>query len=228
VERINLSGRDIPILIQYKKIRHTYLRIKPDQSLFVTTSLLTKESTIIDFIKIHEQQILKTLDTINHTKKPLAGSTIDFFGATYPIVYNPLIKKNYLFSNGIFYYLNEQKKINSLKKFYANEVVEKSKQLLEKWKMIIGNSINLDQVSFKSQWMKSQFGSCQSKTKIINLNSVLACFDEQYLEAILLHELVHLKIQNHGKKFYDLLLFYIPNYRLIRHELGVKFKSIGG
>ena len=55
--------------------------------------------------------------------------------------------------------------------------------------------------------------------QVIKLNSILARFDIKYLRAVLIHEIVHLKVKNHQKAFYDVLLKYEPNYRHIRKEL---------
>ena len=225
---IVLAERKIPLKITYKKIRHTYLRIKPDLSLSVTTGLKTKEQTVLEFIYKNQKKILSTLDNLNNVKKPLMSTTIDLFGISYPVELNPNLSSNYRFENNIFFYQNDSNKMVSLKSFYTEKVIEKSYQYLDKWKQIIGKEINLNHIIIKAQWMKSQFGSCQSQTRIIKMNSVLALYDEKYLETILLHEIVHLKVQNHGKDFYKLLLSYYPNYYHLRHELGQKFKSIEG
>lgn len=225
---IVLGERKIPIAITYKKIRHTYLRIKPDFSISVTTGLKTKEQTVLDFIYKNQKKILLSLDNIETNKKQLMTTTIDLFGLTYSTQYEPNLPVHYRFENDVFMYQNDTNKISFLKSFYAEKVIEKSYELLKKWEIIIGNNINLSRIVFKAQWMKSQFGSCQSHTKIIKMNSVLALYEEKYLETILLHELVHLKIQNHGNEFYKLLLSYYPNYYKLRRELGQKFKTIEG
>ncbi len=228
MDRINIAGKDIPILIKYKNIRHTYLRIKSDRTLYVTTSLKTKEDSIIDFIKKHEMTINNTLNNLNRSVIPLISSTVSLFGVNYQIDINPLLKKPCQLKDNVFYFRKEDNQLLYLKKFYQETVIEKANELLQKWNTIIGNEINFNGIEIKSQWMKGQFGSCQNKTKIIKLNSVLACFEESYLETILVHELVHLKIQNHGRDFYKMLLFYLPDYHQIRRELGIKFKSIEG
>lgn len=228
MDRIRIAGKEIPVLIKYKNIRHTYLRIRPDRTLYVTTSYKTKEESIVDFIRKHEMIISNNLDNLNRSLIPLVGSTISLFGINYPIKINPFLKKTYLFEDNVFSFRKDENKNIYIKKFYQKIVIEKAYILLQKWMNIIGKEIDFNDIILKSQWMKSQFGSCQHKTKIIKLNSVLACFDERYLDTILVHELIHLKIQNHGKDFYKMLLSYIPNYHQIRHELGIKFKSIEG
>jgi len=50
--------------------------------------------------------------------------------------------------------------------------------------------------------MKTRWGSCTSK-KSINLNSWLVMLPEHLSDYVILHELVHTKIPNHGKDFWD-------------------------
>jgi predicted metal-dependent hydrolase len=50
--------------------------------------------------------------------------------------------------------------------------------------------------------MKTRWGSCTSK-KGINLNSWLVMLPEHLSDYVILHELVHTKIPNHGKEFWD-------------------------
>jgi len=226
VDRITLAGKELSVSIIYKNIRHTYLRIKTNHTLLITTSKKTKESAIESFIKANETKILKTIEKQSDALIPLIDHEIIYFNKSFPIQHIPSLKKAWIFDGFQFTYKNESTKLKSLKTFYAQAVIQKSEELIEKWRPILSKDINLSGIVIKSRWMKSQFGSCQSIKKIINMNSVLARFDAMYLETILIHELVHLKIQNHGKEYYNYLLRYLPNYHSVRKELGHLFKKI--
>jgi len=226
VDRIILAGKELSVTIIYKNIRHTYLRIKTNHSLLITTSKRTKEAAIESFIKANEFKILSSIDKQPNTLTPLISDEIIFYNQPFQTHHNPSLKKAWIFDGSQFVYKNETTKLKSLKSFYAQSVIQKSKDLIEKWRPILSKEINLSGIVIKSRWMRSQFGSCQSNHKIVNMNSVLARFDEIYLETILIHELVHLKIQNHGKEYYQYLLHYLPNYHSVRKELGRLFKKI--
>lgn len=226
MDRIILSGRLIPVQIVFKKIRHTYLRIKPDKSLLITTSKRTSESSIEAFILSNEHKIIKSINQFSEPLTPLISDKIKVFGQEFAAIYNPNLKSSWIFDGQVFYYKNESKKLTALKSFYAKLVIEKSYKLLEKWHPVISKDFNVDRILIKSRFMRSQFGSCQSSKRLINMNSVLACFDMTFLETILIHELVHIKVQNHGIEFYNLLYKYVPNYTSIRKELGKLFKRI--
>jgi len=68
-------------------------------------------------------------------------------------------------------------------------------------------------------------GNCNRIKRTIKLNSVLARYEMKYLEAILIHELVHLNVSGHQANFYRLLLKYVPNYRSIKRELVAILKQ---
>ena len=70
----------------------------------------------------------------------------------------------------------------------------------------------------KIKKLKATWGICSSKRKIsINLN--LMAYSRQAIEYVCLHELCHLKYMNHSKKFWDLVEYYMPDYKLVKKEL---------
>ena len=44
-------------------------------------------------------------------------------------------------------------------------------------------------------------------------------YSRQAIEYVCLHELCHLKYMNHSKKFWDLVEYYMPDYKLVKKEL---------
>jgi len=65
-------------------------------------------------------------------------------------------------------------------------------------------------LSFRNQ--KSRWGSCSSEGRV-NLNWKLACFDEQIQDYVVIHELAHLKHQNHSQAFWNLVYTYMDDYK---------------
>lgn len=57
------------------------------------------------------------------------------------------------------------------------------------------------------------------RTGRIMLNGQLATMNPKYLDYVVLHELIHLKHDNHGPQFKEMLTKYMPNWKSIRKEM---------
>lgn len=77
-----------------------------------------------------------------------------------------------------------------------------------------------NRVSVRNQ--KTRWGSCSSKNNI-SLNAKLVKLPERLMDYIILHELVHTRVRNHGKKFYAELGRLVPDQKLLDSE----FKEYG-
>jgi predicted metal-dependent hydrolase len=65
---------------------------------------------------------------------------------------------------------------------------------------------------------KTRWGSC-SVVNNINLNINLMRLPTELLEYVLLHELVHTRVKNHSRKFWNELDRYVPNSKSIAKKL---------
>jgi len=65
---------------------------------------------------------------------------------------------------------------------------------------------------------KTRWGSCSSKNNI-NLNMKLLRLPERLMDYVLLHELVHTKVKNHGKVFWKTVEELMPGARELDREM---------
>ena len=68
--------------------------------------------------------------------------------------------------------------------------------------------------------MKSRWGSCTTSTGRIRLNTALVEAPPQCLEMVLVHELCHLHVPNHGPRFRALMDLHFPSWRACRQYLN--------
>lgn len=66
--------------------------------------------------------------------------------------------------------------------------------------------------------IKYAWGSCSSR-KNITINLKLIGYSKEAIRYVILHELCHIKYMNHGKKFWELVSTYMPNYKEVKKEL---------
>ena len=67
--------------------------------------------------------------------------------------------------------------------------------------------------------MKSRWGSCNTKTKHINLSLMLALRSDVELDYVILHELVHTVVPDHGKDFYAMMDRWMPGWKQVRKNM---------
>ena len=67
--------------------------------------------------------------------------------------------------------------------------------------------------------MHTRWGSCNTKTHHINISLMLATRSDEELDYVLIHELVHTKVPNHGPNFKKYMDELMPNWRKVRSLL---------
>ena len=68
--------------------------------------------------------------------------------------------------------------------------------------------------------MKSRWGSCSRRTGIITVNLQLVSYPDDCLEYILIHELTHFWVANHGVYFKNRMDRYLPEWKTVRQKLN--------
>ena len=66
--------------------------------------------------------------------------------------------------------------------------------------------------SHRVKYMISLWGRCQPRTGDLAFSVRLFNERKEYIDSVIIHELVHLKVSNHGSEFYKILYKYCPNY----------------
>lgn len=74
-----------------------------------------------------------------------------------------------------------------------------------------GNIMGLHPTYVKITSARTRFGSCNSKNGIC-FSYRLALYPREAMEAVVVHELAHIKHKNHGKAFYALVRSVLPDY----------------
>ncbi len=107
-----------------------------------------------------------------------------------------------------------------LKKYYNTLAEEEISFAMEK----LIRKTNLIPEAFKIRNFKRAWGNCSSK-RLISINEEIVKYSRNAIEYVCLHELCHLKYMNHSKDFWNLVSFYMPNYKIAENELKeVKIK----
>lgn len=110
----------------------------------------------------------------------------------------------------------------AIKKLFKNNTEVLIKAKLPYWSKVTGFDYNKVTVRDAT----TRFGSCMPSKKNVYFSSRLIMLPEDKVDAIIVHELCHMKYKNHNKQFYDLAEKYIPNYKEIDKWLNKNGKNI--
>ncbi|MEM6812505.1 MAG: SprT family zinc-dependent metalloprotease [Pseudomonadota bacterium] len=100
--------------------------------------------------------------------------------------------------------------------FYRKELRQEAHFFIGKWEKRLGVKVE----RFYIQRMKTKWGSSSPKKNIIRLNLDLAKFPKECLNYIVLHEMAHFLVPNHGEAFINILDANLPDWQTIRENLN--------
>lgn len=85
---------------------------------------------------------------------------------------------------------------------------------------IVNNfTYKLPKFSIRYRKMTTRWGVCNSKLKVITLNTLLIKKNLKYLNYVIVHELSHFIHQNHSKEFWKVVEENCKDYKQIRKDL---------
>ena len=225
--KIYVSGIEIEIIRKNIKNMHLYV-MRPDGKVRITVPSRLSEKRIVDFISSHIDWIIdKQKEILDEPCTPpltyTDGETLTVFGEPYTL---EIIESN---RNGLSFLGNKailsckasasaDRRKEIIEKALREALYEKTAPLFEKWESITG----LYASSYQIKKMKTRWGTCNTRTKKIWLNLELAKKPIECIEYVILHELSHLSVSNHGKDFQALMDRYMPLWRELRKKLNEK------
>ena len=223
---IIVSG--IPVEIIKKNIKNMHLYVKPpDGHVEVSAPLHMSESSIELFLRTKLGWIRKQKEKFETQERQtireyVSGETFYLWGEAYYLRVNHNSKRNSLIIQGNEAILTIRESSNAeqrrrwVNEWYREQLKEKVQKYLLKWE----NITNLHPSCWQIKYMTTRWGTCNTKTGKIWLNLQLAKKPIECLEYVILHELVHLKVKNHGKEFIDMMDGYMPYWREVRKKLN--------
>jgi len=108
------------------------------------------------------------------------------------------------------------KKQQILEEWYRSQIKQIASGHILKWEPLLG--VKVERVTV--QKMKGKWGSCNPSTKSIRLNTELAKKPLEFLDYIVLHEMVHLIHRTHNDAFTGTMDQFMPKWRIFREELN--------
>ena len=224
--QIEISG--ITIDIQKKNIKNMHLAVlPPDGKVRVSAPMHLSDESIAMFVRtklgwIKKQQEKFANQPRQSEREYISGETLYVFGKQYFLRVMYSDKGNSLVLKGNEAILTVRKESTArqreafVNEWYRDLLKEKISIYLPKWEQITGLYCD----SWQTKYMTTRWGTCNTNTRKIWLNLQLAKKPIECLEYVILHELAHLKVKNHGKDFIAILDTYMPYWRDTRKFLN--------
>lgn len=219
---------EIPIEIQKKSIKNMHLQVKPPDGHVVISAPLNTPDKVIEIyartnLKWIKDSIKKFQDQPRNAKRQyVSGETMYIWGKQYFIKFVPNEQKNSFEIQGKEIILRMKKsstvrqRENYVREQYRIILKEQIEHLLPKWEQIT----DLHPDSWQTKYMVTRWGTCTSPKRKLWFNLQLAQKPIECLEYIILHELIHLKEQQHNSTFIAYMDLYMPNWREIKKGLN--------
>ncbi len=205
-----LNGREYAVEIVRKNNKNTYVRVKDDLTIYVTTSYFATKGQIIELLDQNNKFLIKSVN--KKEKEEVDPNRISYLGNSYYITISRLMENV---------------------EFIGSKVFTPSREFLDKWceqriKKLFSERYELYYNKFeekiphyklKFRNMKTRWGVCNQKSETITLNTRLLEYDPCCLDYVIVHELSHLLEFNHSKEFWSVVEKYYPNYKIARKIL---------
>lgn len=207
-----LDGVSYPVSIERKAFqKNTYIRVKQDMCIHVTTGKLTSNRFIRNMILENKDKI-KEMISIQKKKKD-NNSGFFYLGRKYEV---EMIEEDTCYIEGDKVYLGKNYDIYD---FYRKEAKKLFSERLEYH--YANYSREIPHPSLRIRKMTTRWGVCNIKTHVITLNLELMKRDIEYLDYVIIHELTHLVHGDHSSEFWSVVEENMPNYKKYRKEMKV-------
>ena len=109
---------------------------------------------------------------------------------------------------------NEQVLKMSIKKMYDQSAENEIEEIMEKTRKMLGFAPE----DYAIKIMNGKIAKCEDGK--ITINPELMQYKREIIEYVVAHEFCHLKYKSHGKRFYQIIEKYIPDYNKYEKEIS--------
>lgn len=212
---------NIPVEVIRKNIKNMHLSVlPPDGKVRVSAPAKLTDDAITMFVRMKLGWIKKQQEKFQQQPRQserqyVSGETLYVWGKQYFLQVEYSYKGNALTLSGDKAILTVRKESSPkqresfVNEWYRTILKQEVAKYLPKWEKTTGLYCS----SWQSKYMTTKWGTCNTNTRKIWLNLQLAKKPIESLEYVILHELAHLKVKNHGPEFVAVLDQYMPQWQ---------------
>lgn len=225
---MDVTVAGIPVRIIKKDIKNMHLYVKPpDGHVEVSAPLGLSDDSIAMFVRTRVGWIRKQQERFRNQPRQtereyVSGETLYVWGKQYFLQVDYSSRRNTLELSGNKAILTVRKESTAkqresfVNEWYRERLKLEIEKRLPKWENLTG----LYCTSWQTKYMTTRWGTCNTQTGKIWINLQLAKKPFECLDYVILHELAHLRVKDHGPEFIAILDEHMPYWRETRQLLN--------
>lgn len=208
--QFEIDGKLYDVVIVKKKNKNSYIRVKDDLKIYVSTSSFTSKKAVEKMLSYNYDALQKM---VNKKIAQLEKKERFFFlGNVYDIIEVSIMDNIELVENKLY-----TPSMEKLEKWYQKEIKKIFEERYQAMCEIFQEQITIPKLKIRS--MKTRWGVYNRSNHSITLNSHLIEYSIDKLDYVIIHELSHIIHFDHSREFWNLVSKYCPKYKQIRKEL---------
>jgi predicted metal-dependent hydrolase len=227
----NLRVSGLRVAVVRKAIKNLYLGVyPPDGHVRVAAPLAVSDAAVRVAVIgklpwIHRRRAAFARQERESPREMVSGESHDFLGRRYRLVWIETRGRSTVALRGqatmelrtpAAYDVEKRERV--LQRWYREQLRELVPPLIDKWEAKLAVQV----AEWRIKKMKTRWGSCNPRRRRIWINLELAKKPPECLEYLVVHELAHLRIPDHGDRFRALMDRHIPRWRAIRKTLNAE------
>lgn len=221
-DTVPLRVQGIDAELTYKAMRTIRLRVlPPDGRVAVSAPIGVPAAEVEAFVASNRAWIVRNQAKVRlaaPVKEPLVdGGTALLWGNPFTVSVQDAPRPRGVIEDAIIELRGSTQEAleQALEEVYRSELADEIGMLRARWEPAVGRSAS----QIRLRRMKTRWGSCNTRSAAITLNTALAERTPDALEYVLVHELVHLHERGHGPKFVAWMNALMPDWRVRRSRL---------
>ena len=198
-----LDGDIYNVLVVKKNNKNSYIKIKDDLTIYVTTNYLTTKGEVKRMLDNEKDFLKKSLSRAR--KKMEKDELFYYLGQKYDIILVPF-ENTEVYDDKIYV-----KDMKVLDKWLKKEMKRIFSERLEYNYNLFDEDIPFPKLKIRS--MKTRWGVCNKRDNSITLNSKLIRYSIHEIDYVIIHELSHFVHFDHSKEFWETVRMYMPDYK---------------
>lgn len=198
-----IDGEKYNVTVVKKKNKNTYVKVKDDLTIYVTTNFIATKRYIKNLLDNEREFLKKSIERVKKRKE--MDEKFYYLGKKYDIILIPY--NNIEIDDNRIY----AKSINTIEKWLKNETKRIFKERLDYNYSLFKEKIPFPKLKIRS--MKTRWGVCNKRDDSVTLNSKLIRYTKREIDYVIIHELSHFVHFDHSKEFWKTVSKYMPDYK---------------